>query len=527
MKRLLIPLLFSVILVSCTEDAFVKQTDAIISPKDLKYMDITNAQEGKSIVSSAPTVSTGGLIPYFEIVNIVDENGNVLDESYMNYVTIANAETSKWNLTDKSEYPINEQGDTIKGGVNFDLSNAGVITIAEGNKFSNGDYYFTIKVTTETKDKTFSTVFEKAFHIYVKPLLPPFLLYQPKTQNLIYGLIDSKTSSPLIPIGNKDIIFELEDNVDKIMIESSTGVVSLTSDYVYNGYDTIAPNIKVTSNISGESVSFSGSLIIIVTDQPEVMPLESMYFFYPTLSTTGAYPTGGDGFTVQTLEKGISGRIWGPQANSVGGTFVAPPERPEANKAQKPIEAWTNSSASATTPTNFWCVMTTQNLTIYNIGYKILMRYYYLPAFQSYLPDGRTPTDMEVYISTDYMGGVIQNTDGSWANGTWKRINEEIVCRIGTLNGEPWGEEFTGTPYPGNQSGDDPDNKKNPERSPYHKWVQCSYDITDYKDCTNFTVAFKVASYFTGELLNNTTSPGRGGRYFMSDFHYVATEVTP
>jgi len=502
-------------------------SDSYGPPESLKYMNIVNGREGKAIISGTPSLSTGNLIPYFEIVNGYNGDGSVLDDSFMSYVTISNPETSAWKLDNKDEYPVNENGDTIKGGTNINLLDAGVITIADGNNFTVGDYYFSVKVTTKGNGQTFSTVFDKVFHIKVEPLLPPYLIYQLKTQNLIYGDPNSKTSVPLIPVGNKDVRFSLESDEGKISIDPSTGAVSLHSNYIYNGYDTIRPSIKVTSNISEESISFPGSLVVIVTNVPEIMPIESILLFYPTLATTGAFPSGGDGFSVQVVTLGLSSRIWGPQANSTGGTFVAPPERPSTNGAQKAIEACANSSASSTTPTTFWCIMTTQDLSLYNVGYDLFMTYYYMPVFQSYLSDGRTPTDLEIYVSTDYTGGAIQNSNGSWANGTWTKINEEITCNIGGVNGAPWGEAFVGTPYPGNQAGEDPDGRKDPARSPYQKWVKCSYDITKYKNSSTFTVAFKVASYFTGTLLNNATAPGRGGRYFLTDFNIIATEVNP
>jgi hypothetical protein len=387
MKNYLLLLLASVALTNCVEDSFMKNADAYEPPKNLKYMEITNAREGKRIISSPPAVSTGGLIPNFEITGGYDANGNPLDDSYMQHVSITNPTTSEWKLNDT--WFISENGDTIKSGVDYNYANAGVITIANGNNFTVGDYCFTIKVTTENNGVTYSTIFDKAFHLNVSPLLPSLLLYQPKTQNLVYGDAGSRTSAPLIPAGNgnRDVRFELASDAGKLQISPETGIVSLSSSYIYNGYDTIRPTIKATSNISQESVTFSGSLVVIVTDVPQTMPLESIYFFYPTLATTGALPTGGEGFSVQTIVPGSGARRWGTVNNSAGKGFVAPPERPEANKKALPIEIETNSAATVTTPLNVWLVMDTRDLSMYNLGYGISMRYYYMPAFQNYMSD--------------------------------------------------------------------------------------------------------------------------------------------
>ena len=183
-----------------------------------------------------------------------------------------------------------------------------------------------------------------------------------------------------------------------------------------------------------------------------------------------------------------------------------------------------------TKPTSTWMVTQTQDITPFQFGYDLSFNYYYQPAYQTYLSDGRTPTDLEVYISTDYTQGDIQDEDGNFINGTWEKVNADMRCNrslgvsAGKSTGAPWGPEFTGTPYPGNQNGADPDGRKRPGTTFYNKWVRCSYDIPASKISTTFTVAFKVTSYFTGELTNNSASPGRGGTYFLSDFHYKAAE---
>ena len=533
MKKLLFFCSIVVLLSACVEDTFMKLNDVSGNPSDLRYMDIINAREGKTIISGTPTIETNNLIPFYEIVAGFDKAGNLLDESLMKFVSITNPDTVKWELAAGTNYPVNANGDTIKGGISFNLSKAGVISIADGHKLTVGDYYFTIKVTTKSKDKTYSTTFDKVFHLNIEPLLPTYLVYQLKTQNLVAGDPLSKTNAPLIPFGNKDVKFSLGSNTDKLTIDAVTGQVMLIPSYIFTKNDTIRPIVELTSNLSGEKVSFANSLIVIVTDKPTEMPVESIYFFYPTLNTSGAQPTGGDGFTVNVVDKGSCVNIWGPRANSVASGLVPPAERPAVNKAKQMILE-TSTFSTTTKPTSSWCITTTQDLSLYNMGYSLFFNFTYMPAYQTYMADGRTPTDLEVYISTDYTGGKVQDENGNWVNGTWTKINQNISCNIslGTVSGKssgaPWGPTFIGTPYPGPQTGEDPDGRKDLARgSVYGKWIKCSYDITSYKESKSFTVAFKIASYFYGDLLNNTTVPGRGGSYFLSDFYYMAKETTP
>src|SRR5690606_21811246 len=164
--------------------------------------------------------------------------------------------------------------------------------------------------------------------------------------------------------------------------------------------------------------------------------------------------------------------------NSTGKTFVAPPERPEENITQTVLETQTHNGSGVTTPTTSWMVTTTQDLTPYRYGYDLSFNYYYMPNFQTYMADGRAPIDMEVYISTDYTGGTIQDAEGNWLNGTWTKVNDVMRCWRGGANGAPWGSEFIGTPYPGDQKGNDPDGKKRPALGTFYgRWVKCSYDI--------------------------------------------------
>ena len=494
------------------------------TPYDLRYVSVTNAREGGEIVTAPPTVQTGGLTPTFELVGISRGDGSALDDSYLDDVYIGESEQIDIPISPDAGY-LDEDGNPLTFFTSENTARNGIITVAAGHRFTAGDYYFDIKVTTHEGGTTHQTVFEDAFHLNVGPLLPTNLVYTPKNQNLVYGQADSKTSAPLMPSANPDVTFELETHSDLLAIDGETGAISLAPGYAYSGYDTLTPTVRVVSNISGEVTVFNNRITTIITDKPEEMPLETIYPFYPTLRTAGSKPTGGDGFTVQVIQPGVGDDIWGEVDNSTGRTFVAPPERPEENTEQTTLETQTHNGSGLTTPTTSWMVTTTQDLTPYRYGYELSFNYYYMPHFQTYMANGGSPTDLEVYISTDYTGGDIQDAEGNWLNGTWTQVNADMRCWKGGANGAPWGDEFRGTPYPGNQSGPDPDNRKRPELGTFYgMWVKCSYDIAPEQITSNVTVAFKIASYFEGEITNNAAAPGRGGIFFLSDFNYMAVE---
>ncbi len=520
-KQLLAAFLFILGLVSCDNSSFADDVVKSNKPTEIRYMDITGAREGKSVRTNAPTVDTGEAIPVFELVSITKSDGTVLDESYSQFVSIGQTTSKEVNVVDTA-------GNIVSTKTVYDTSQNGIITVAEGNNFTVGDYYFTIKVTTEVNGVVNSTVFEKAFHLNVGPLLPSVLIYSPKNQNLVVGT-NNKTTVPIVPNTNPAIKFELGSLTDKLVIDGTTGVISLSPSYQYTAQETLNPIVKIISTISNESVPFANVVNLIVSDTPVSVPLSSILFFYPTLKTTGSFPAGGDGFGVQVDVLGNGEDVWGELDNSTARAFVAPPERPVGNTAQTILEVQTNRT-TVTDPTSSWMVATTQDLTPFQYGFKLSFTYHYMPAFQIYMADGRTPVDIEVYISTDYKGGDIQDASGKWLNGTWTKVNNAMKCQRSeglsgsNSTGAPWGTEFIGTPYPGDQKGLDPDGRKNPSTTFYNKWIRCTYDIPVSQISKNYTVAFKVASYFTGSLLNNTTVPGRGGSFYFSDLYFKATE---
>ncbi len=523
-KQLLFLLLSCLMVISCKD----KKEDLISigNPSNLKYIEITDARESRAITTFAPTVQTGGLTPKFELVSIVTKDGTTLGQSFLQHVTVGSSSTANISITSGL---IDANGNPVNAVAATNSAANGIIRIASGHNFTAGDYYFTVKVSTEFEGRQYSTVFDKAFHLRIAPLLPTNLIYSPKNQNLVVGA-GSKTSAPILPNANPDVYFELTNHHDKLSINKQTGVISLASNYAYTAREVLQPTVKVVSNISSEAVIFENKLTVIITNAPEVMPLETIYVFYPTLNVNAALPSGGVGYTVQTDIAGVSPRIWGNRTNSVASYLVAPTERPTSNTGQTIIETNTFNASAVTTPVSTWMVTSTQDLTPFQYGYQLSFNYYYMPAYQTYMSDGRTPTDLEVYISTDYTGGDIQDVNGNWVSGTWTKVNDVMKCQrsegVSGSNsiGAPWGTEFTGTPYPGDQNGANPDGKKRPGVTFYNKWVKCNYVISSSQITKNVTVAFKVASYFQGQISNNASAPGRGGTYFLSDFYYKAVE---
>lgn len=530
-KKLFLGLLCCLALTAITCRDSLREIGKVGNPSQLTYLPVMDAREGVGVSTVRPTVNTGGLLPEFEIVSVRTEDGAPMDASLMQYISIAGTIPVDISVN-PPEHIVDEEGNRITSVTAVNSANNGVISVAFGHTLPPGDYYFTIRVSTQDGDVHYSAVFDDAFHLRINPLLPDRMIYSPKNQNLVYGDPDGKTSAPIVPGGNPDISFALGNYLDKLVIDGTTGEISLAPGYVYSGRESLDMTVHAVSNISGEVVAFEEVLTIVITDTPEEMPLETIYFFYPTLNTSVANPSGGNGFTVQSVKAGVAPRIWGFANNSAGTALVAPEERPAGNTGQTILMTQTQlpGTPATTQPVSLWLVTSTQDLTPFQYGQKLSFHYYYQGAYVNYLSDGRTPTDLEVYISMDYTGGDIQDADGNWLNGTWVKVNEEVRCRLslgvsGAISiGAPWGPEFIGTPYPGDQNGADPDGRKTPGTTYYNKWLQCAYDISVDKISPTFTVAFKVASYFEGEIQFNGTPPGRGGTYFLSDFHYKAVE---
>ena len=468
---------------SCNEDTFMPNTDPASygNPADLLYADILNAREFSKLKSGIPHVDTNNLVPTYEIISGKDGDGELLDETFMSAVTIDNVDVTAEEL---------------------DYSTAGRIIIADANKFGPGEYYFTIKVSTELNGKNFETTFDDVFHIQVGPQLVKDLLYSPIAQNLIAGT-DKTTTKPYLLSGNADVTFALTSHVDTLQINPATGVIALVDGYTVTENETLFPTVQVTSNISEETTEFQGGsfLMIVISNEPVDLPRQTIFFFYPTLQAENTlYGYKKDIITEGTI---TYAKTWVQNNPSP----IALDERPASASGAKSL--MTNSVIGGwSAPHESDVIINSQDLTKYSLGYDVSTVFYTKNQYVEYLVDGSKPTDLEIYYSLDY--------DGNNNNATWIQINDQIKCKINNA-----GDEFVGTVYPGDQNKADPDGGKDVSQNGDSKWVRNEFDLNNFKSEKNFTLKFKYASYFTDPIKGAT---GRGGRYYISDVHFKASE---
>lgn len=314
---------------------------------------------------------------------------------------------------------------------------------------------------------------------------------------------DESTSEPYLLSGNEDVTFSLGDNEDKLSIDSSTGVISLKDGYTTTVNDTIYPTVNVTSNISEEVTTFQGQgfLFLVASNEPVELPRKTIKFFYPTLEAENALY----GYKVDVIRLGGMKpfRVWKQDAPSP----LAEEERPDNVGS---VNALLNNTFSGgeSLPHESDVIINSQDLTKYTTGYDVSAVFYIKNRYVEYFEDGTTPTNIEIYISTNYTG------DNQAA--TWIQVNEDVISRIGNKE-----ETFMGTPYPGDQQGPDPEGKKDTAQNADGKWVKTTLDLNPYKNEDNFTLKFKYQSYFDEAIPG--TQP-RAGRWLISDVHFKASE---
>ncbi|TRX71895.1 hypothetical protein [Carboxylicivirga sp. M1479] len=481
---------------ACQEDTFMEDSEmAYLPPTELEYLEVLEARDGQRVITFPPAVNTGGLIPYFELVRITNAEGAELGEEHLKFVSIANPEND--TIT------VNDEGDRVPI---VKYKDAGTITIEGDNPFTFGDYYFDIKVITSPDDAVNKreTTFEKGFHLKVGPALVTALNYRPVMQNLL--LDGSKqTTAPYVSQGsNPDIRYELGTHSDIFTIDAATGIIKLVAG-VTPAEDTYYPQINVISNISEEVVSYQGesTIAIVVSEEPAELELQTINLFYATLEA----PSPVYGFQKFITQQGAISEsatwIAGAPCNLAGD------DRLESAASAKSI--MTNIVVSKKSqPHTSWAVINPQNLANYNQGYELTATFWTKNQYVEYMTDkeGRTPTNLEIYVSTDFTNDV--------EAATWTQVNDVLKCEINNS-----GNTFIGTPYPGDQKGDNPDGLKDLTRNADSKWVKNVLDLEAYKNEKNLTVAFKFASYFEGEIVGAT---GRGGRYYISDVRFDAKE---
>jgi hypothetical protein len=492
----------------CDDDvsSFGEDFEGNILPTDLAYTEILNAREFSYVESSVPFINSNGHPVNYEVVN-VKKDDVVLDDSYLSKVSILNPVYSE------TEHP--DTGDLVK---TYDVSTAGKVIIEDENPFGYGDYYFTIKAKVWIENAEESVIFEDALHLNIGPGLANGISYCPFKMNFASG--ENTTSEPIQLFGgNPDIRFELGSDADKLSINANTGAITLNSSYSISGTETINPVINVVSNISEEVVSFEGAFTAILSSAPIELDKEADYFFFPKLQPTAKnnVPLGGNGYSYQVVDYHTDGAWFNNNAfwrAQQGKKWIAPVPTADAvavrNEAgvgvTRTLEVpfWTIEA-----PSESWIIMDSQNLALYEGCFDSKAVFWYklfLNDFACYELDGSTPIGLEVHITNNYTGDVTA-TD-------WTQVNDILECEINDN-----GTVFRGTPYPGDQTGANPDGLKDPVKNANNLWVRGELDLEDYKTEESFTLAFRLKTYFETE----PNCPVNGGLQ-LSNVHFVASE---
>ena len=474
-------------------------------PRNLFYSEVLSAREFSTVTTNPPTIDTDGIVPLYEIVSGRKGDGTLLDQSYMDFVNIIGYDEIEKTVRDENQVDGQDPNYTV-----IDSRLNGTIEIINGNNFGVGDYYFTIKATTEVDGNTYSEVFDDVLHIVVGPQ-PATLLYSPVAQNLIVGVSPS-TSQPYITGGNPDITFGLGSDTDKLEIDPTTGVISLKTEYTTVENDTIYPAVQAISNINGEITEYQGDgfLWIVASNDPVDLPRVVNYFFYPALASVG------DGYIVDVIELGDPNNLW-DQTSPTNLTGILEPDLPVIPNKRG---IFTNIvSGGVSTPHESDVIMNSQNLSIFTFGFDVKAVFYYSNQFVEYFVagdpnEGKTPTNLEVYISTDYTGDNL--------SATWTLVNDLVTSRVETR------DSFSGMSYPGPWNPPFFTDFKREEDKALQKsdgkWCRAELDLNPYLNETNFTLKFKFASYFTEPVPYGGGAGLRGGRYYISDVYYKAQE---
>lgn len=488
-----------ILVVSCKENSSFSENrplDFQVAPTQLSYNPISGIREYKSSESGLPSVSSEGLPVYYEIKGGRKSDGTILNEDYLNDVSIENPEEGVVEVL--VEVPDGEDYFYEKKYINSER--AGIISIADNNIFGLGDYYFDIDAYTFVNGNKMITSFRDAFHLKVGPELAANLIYIPFGQNLIVGS-GVGTTEPTLIDANPNVRYELASDEDKLTIDSATGVIQVKEGYTVTEPEEIYPDVSVISNVSEEIVTFGdGFFKIVISNEPYPIEKAVFNFFYPTMASNNA--ANGVRWYVTNSAALPDWKIW--QRNNP--PAIAAGERPmevTENKAIVMRNSWGPSVAHEN-----WVVMNEQDLNPYKLGFDITATYWINYKWISYLESGQTPVEIEVYITDDFSGDV--------GTTTWIKVNEDIRSFI---NNE--GDGFMGTPYPGDQTGPDPEMRKDPTKNAYEAWVKSELDLEPYKEWENFTLAFKYISNFTGTVTGPT---GSASDTWISDVNYKAVE---
>jgi hypothetical protein len=201
--------------------------------------------------------------------------------------------------------------------------------------------------------------------------------------------------------------------------------------------------------------------------------------FYPTFEHRIAH-----GYTYDIVEIGSmwNSIVWQP--SSFKNTFPGAAERRPSIIASEIRVIENNMTKGDKLPHESWVIVNSQDISLYKSDFNMKATFFIQNKYVEYQADGSTPVDLLVKVSTDY--------DGKVGDATWTQVNDNLVCAIANAPDVT----FTGTPYPGDQKGDDPEGKKDLGKNADGKWVKCELDLTDYKESNNFTLGFHVKSFY-------------------------------
>lgn len=507
MKRLLLFMSITVMFLGCVDEAF---QDGGISnipqePTGLKYASVVEARELGVVISAPPTYNSFGAIPFFEIVGVRNESGASIDQNVIDqYFSILNATEETINIV--------QNGTNQPYTVN-NVDDIGRIKIETNNPLEEGTYYFDIKMTSTFDNQTFEAVFQDVFELYMGPALASGLLYIPGGQNLLTDGVTNVTTEPIVFGANPDFRFELGDNQDKFSINATTGVITLNSGYSpVSEPEIISPTINLVSNISEEVVSFNEAIKIYISNNPVDIPKQVVNVFYPTFEfESTAY-----GFRTHDVvdESGASWARLSPPSSSLA------EDRPVENSNQKRLELnLVKPAVNNQLPRDSWVIMNSQDLTAYQYGFDVEAKFLSMNKYVEYLStDSSTPSDLEVYVSTDYLG--------DFDTATWTEVTDVLESNIVSSGAFIQGNEFVGYPYPGDQKDHgihDSDGLKDSSKNADGKWVESTLNLVDYLGMSNVTVAIRIHTTFQGSLAFSS-SFGRAGRFLISDFNITAYE---
>ncbi len=501
----LLVLCLGLIVLGCKKDPISDGNGLTLTPQaptDLAYSPVINAREFSALFTGPPTYNSYGAVPTFEIAAIRDEAGNAINaDDIATYVSIINPSDVA--------IPIAE-GDTVMVPSS---QNIGQVIIADENPLAVGTYYFDIKMTSVFEDQVFEATFEDVLEVDMGPQLASGLIYIPGGQNLLAGTTDTSTQ-PLVFGANPDLSYELGDNTDKLTIDANTGQIGILGGYIpVSEPEIVSPTINVVSNISGEVVSFSDVVQIYISTTPVEVPKATINLFYPTFEAENT----AFGYKVETVVPGDPGMFW----NQANPSPITAEDRPTENANQKRLSInLVKPSAGEQVPHESWVILNSQDLSGYELGFRLEAEFYTKNRFVEYKStDGTAPSLMRLYVSTDY--------NGNFGSATWTDVSDELVSNVEVDGVFDPVNDFVGFPYPGDQQDygfPDPDNLKDPSRNSDNRFTKSILNLSDYLGMTNVTFAFRVNTTFEG-ILSRDGNADRSGQYWLEDFHITAFEL--